>query len=119
MTTPPHAIADVLRPLRAATHELHEQLDRRLPIAREDAGPAELARRADAIAVPGALEIGTGAAVHITSDTVGSLVAALAIDRRWTSTSRTWARPAARRPRAPRPRASRRRPRARAPSPGA
>lgn len=64
MTTPPHAIADVLRPLRAATHELHEQLDRRLPIAREDAGPADYAAHLramrpwlrsvrDALAAPG------------------------------------------------------------------
>lgn len=37
MTTPPPPIADVLRPLRAATHELHERLDQSLPIAREQA----------------------------------------------------------------------------------
>ncbi|MDH6594058.1 heme oxygenase [Variovorax sp. TBS-050B] len=43
MTTPPIAIAEVLRPLRAATHELHERLDRRLPIAREDATLADYA----------------------------------------------------------------------------
>jgi heme oxygenase len=43
MTTNPPALADVLRPLRDATHELHETLDSRLPIAREEATLADYA----------------------------------------------------------------------------
>ncbi|KIQ31936.1 heme oxygenase [Variovorax paradoxus] len=43
MTTNPPAIADVLRPLRTATHALHEALDSRLPIARADASLADYA----------------------------------------------------------------------------
>jgi heme oxygenase len=37
------SIADVLRPLRTATHALHEALDSQLPIAREDASLADYA----------------------------------------------------------------------------
>ena len=36
-------VAEVLRPLRSATHALHEALDSRLPIAREDASLADYA----------------------------------------------------------------------------
>jgi len=43
MTTNPPDIADVLRPLRTATHALHEALDSRLPIARDDASLADYA----------------------------------------------------------------------------
>jgi len=43
MTTNPPAFADVLRPLREATHELHETLDSHLPIAREEATLADYA----------------------------------------------------------------------------
>ncbi|MBJ2159323.1 biliverdin-producing heme oxygenase [Variovorax sp. IB41] len=43
MTTNPPAIADVLRPLRAATQALHEALDSQLPIARADASLADYA----------------------------------------------------------------------------
>ncbi|MDQ0068416.1 heme oxygenase [Variovorax boronicumulans] len=43
MTTNPPDIADVLRPLRTATHALHEALDSRLPIARGDASLADYA----------------------------------------------------------------------------
>ena len=37
------SVAEVLRPLRTATHALHEALDARLPIAREDASLADYA----------------------------------------------------------------------------
>jgi len=37
------SVAEVLRPLRNATHALHEALDSRLPIAREDASLADYA----------------------------------------------------------------------------
>jgi heme oxygenase len=40
---PVPSVADVLRPLRSATHALHEALDSRLPIAREDASLADYA----------------------------------------------------------------------------
>lgn len=43
MTTNPPDIADVLRPLRTATHALHEALDSRLPIARDGASLADYA----------------------------------------------------------------------------
>lgn len=43
MTSNPPDIAHVLRPLRAATHTLHEALDSRLPIARDDASLADYA----------------------------------------------------------------------------
>jgi heme oxygenase len=36
-------VAEVLRPLRSATHALHEALDSRLPIARDDASLADYA----------------------------------------------------------------------------
>ncbi|WP_455342468.1 hypothetical protein [Variovorax durovernensis] len=37
------SVAEVLRPLRSATHALHEALDSRLPIARENASLADYA----------------------------------------------------------------------------
>ncbi|MGJ7603441.1 biliverdin-producing heme oxygenase [Variovorax sp. LT1R20] len=43
MTTNPPDIADVLHPLRTATQALHEALDSRLPIARDDASLADYA----------------------------------------------------------------------------
>lgn len=40
---PAPSVAEALRPLRTATHALHEALDARLPIAREDASLADYA----------------------------------------------------------------------------
>lgn len=40
---PAPSVVEVLRPLRTATHALHEALDARLPIAREDASLADYA----------------------------------------------------------------------------
>jgi len=49
MTSNPPDIAHVLRPLRAATHALHEALDSRLPIARDDASLADYANHLRAL----------------------------------------------------------------------